>query len=113
MKKVNILILFLFLSCSDSSRRPIRIKKGLCVQEINKLYISSSLGRGNLYKITSIDGDKMKLKRWYNNGWYHLGEKGDQYFKETLRFRFTKISCPGDENKSEIGIDQKLKKISI
>ena len=55
----------------------------------------------------------MKLNRWYNNGWYSLGKRDDGFFKDTIIFRFTKVTCPGDSNKSEVGIDQKLKKIDL
>ena len=113
MNPLYLFILLTLISCSEGRRRPIRIKEGLCVQEINKLYISSSLGRGSMYKIVNIDSGEMKLNRWYNNGWYTLGMKDDDYFKETLRFRFVKIGCPGAEGTSKAGIGQRIKKIEI
>jgi hypothetical protein len=43
----------------------------------------------------------------------YAGHKPANYFVESMTFRYEKISCPGDINKIDKGIDQKFEGIHL
>lgn len=106
-----ILLLLLFSSCTRSNR--LRLKVGNCVQEYNKQYASFADSSGDIFKITGMDSRQLKLKRWYNGGWYYLKDRPISYFDESKNFSYEFVSCPDAKTEERKSIKDTVKAIEI
>ncbi len=103
--------LILISSCEDNTGITFTTyNKGQCLKEIDKSWVSTEGYTPRVYRVDKKHSDHYEISVYSFNRWIDLRDRELSYFKDTEKFSYELILCPGKKSKFRIPAELKKKK---